>query len=242
MSIEPISILALIVSDDTRAKRFEQTFGDLLEDAAKPTLKTKLQLERFKSVGDFIKAQRERKNLNGIILDNTIANEGQEAEKRAISLLEELQIPTLKVAEKMITGDAVDRKILTGKWIQLMDQVEAFAPRGLRVYPRKLCFVKIRYMRPSRRPGEEGKQIDVESKAITYDLSLGGCFIVSMENWEEIKTVSIWIGDFAEPVECDIAWKLPWGANPWKMPGIGVEFKNISENLRKYLMGFLKEA
>jgi len=144
------------------------------------------------------------------------------------------------VSEKLVNGDAAERKILTGKWTQLMDQVKSFAPRGLRVFPRKICFVKVQYQRPGYRPGEENVQYPAESKAVTYDLSLGGCFIVSMDNWDSIDEVEIMVGDFPTPIACTIAWKLPWGASPWKMPGIGVEFKDISDQLKAYLINFLQ--
>jgi hypothetical protein len=238
------SILAVIVTDDARAAVFLKVFSELLKDASKPTLKDRLTLERFSSVGNFLKAQRERKNLNGVILDLALASQSNEVEKKAMGLLEELQIPTLRVSEKMATGDAIDRKILSGKWTQFMEQVEVFTPRGLRAHQRKLCFIKVRHERKSRRQGEEENEkfIEAESRAVTYDVSLGGCFIVSMEDWSEVDYIKVLIGDYAKPVTCKIAWRLPWGANPWKMPGIGVEFVEADEGLKNYLNGFLKDA
>lgn len=236
------SVLALIVSDEARASSFQKVFADLLDDKSKASVKDRLIIERFTAVASFLKAQKERKDLNGVILDLALASESSEIEKKALTLLNDLQIPTLRVSEKMANGDAIDRKILIGKWNQLMDQVEIFAPRGLRVHQRKLCFIKIRYQKDSTRNGEEGRRIEVVSRAITYDVSLGGCFIVSMEDWDDVNQVTVMIGDFPKPIECTIAWKLPWGANPWKMPGIGVEFNNITEELKNYLNSFLKDA
>jgi hypothetical protein len=162
-----VSVIALVVSDERRAIVFERTFSELLVDKTKATLKSKLSLERFRSVGEFLQAQRDRKNLSGTIIDSGLISDASDIEKRALMLLEELQIPTLKVSEKMVAGDAVDRKILTGKWAQLMDQVEAFAPRGLRVHSRKLCYIKIRYIRAGRVAGDVGEDVHMESKAIT---------------------------------------------------------------------------
>jgi Tfp pilus assembly protein PilZ len=236
------STIALIVSDEKRALAFEKTFFDLLEDKTKPTLKAKLNLERFKSVGEFLKAQRDRKNLAGTVVDMGLISDSSDTEKRALALLEELQIPMLKASEKMLAGDAVDRKILTGKWMQLMDQVEAFAPRGLRVHTRKLCYIKIRYVRPVSGAMAGTKPVHLESRAITYDLSKGGCFIVSMEDWAGVDTITVFVGDYPHPIDCRIAWRLPWGASNWKMPGIGVEFVSDDANLKNYLLGFLSEG
>jgi hypothetical protein len=236
------SVIALIVGDERRAIVFEKTFAELLVDKTKATLKSKLSLERFRSVGEFLQAQRDRKNLSGTVVDLGMIADASDIEKRALMLLEELQIPTLKVSEKMVAGDAVDRKILMGKWAQLMDQVEAFAPRGLRVHTRKLCYIKIRYLRPSRNPGEAAEEVHLESKAITYDLSTGGCFIVSMDDWNGIDHISVFIGDHPDAVPCRIAWRLPWGASHWKMPGIGVEFINHDEALKSYLAGFMRDS
>ncbi|MEO5666732.1 MAG: PilZ domain-containing protein [Bdellovibrionota bacterium] len=235
------SVIALIIADERRAPAFERVFKELLDTHVRTALKGKLNIERFKTVGEFLRAQRDRKNLSGTVIDAGIVSDASDIEKRAFMLLEELQIPILKVSEKMVEGDAVDRKILTGKWMQLMEQVEAFAPRGLRVHSRKLCYIKIRYLRAARRPGESG-QVQMESKAITYDLSPGGCFIVSMDDWTSIDEISIFIGDHPDAVPCRIRWKLPWGASPWKMPGIGVEFVTTDETLKTYLAAFLKEG
>jgi hypothetical protein len=242
MGSPEFSVLALVVSDERRAIVFEKIFADLLHDKTKATLKSKLSLERFRSVGEFIQAQRDRKNLSGTVIDTGLISDASDIEKRALMLLEELQIPTLKVSEKVVAGDAVDRKILTGKWAQLMDQVEAFAPRGLRVHSRKLCYIKIRYHREGGLAGEGGEEVHMESKAITYDLSHGGCFIVSMHDWIGVDHISVFIGEHPEAVPCRIAWRLPWGASHWKMPGIGVEFINNDEALKSYLAGFLRDS
>jgi Tfp pilus assembly protein PilZ len=237
-----VSVIALVVSDERRAIVFEKTFAELLLDKTKVTLKSKLSLERFRSVGEFLQAQRDRKNLSGTVIDTGLISDASDIEKRALMLLEELQIPTLKVSEKMVAGDAVDRKILTGKWAQLMDQVETFAPRGLRVHSRKLCYIKIRYVRAAHLTGEVGEDVHMESKAITYDLSNGGCFIVSMDDWTGIDHITVFIGDHPDAVPCRIAWRLPWGSSPWKMPGIGVEFINNDEALKSYLASFMRDA
>jgi|GEM_PF-3145432 len=242
MNTSDSSVIALIVGDEKRAQIFEKAFAELLDQATKPTLKTKLSFERFKSVGEFLKAQRDRKNLSGTVVDTGLISDASDLEKRALMLVDELQIPMLKVSEKMLAGDAVDRKILIGKWTQLMDQVETFAPRGLRVHSRKLCYIKIRYLRPGRRPGEESDKVHIESRAITYDLSTGGCFIVSMDDWTGIEHISVFIGEHAELVPCRIAWRLPWGSSPWKMPGIGVEFLSNDETLKNYLASFIKDS
>lgn len=235
MNPVPPSVIALIVGDEKRALVFDKAFRELLDDKTRPTLKNSLEIERFRSVAEFLRAQRDRKNLRGTVVDLGLIGEANDSEKRALALLEELQIPILKVAEKMVGGDAVDRKILTGKWAQLMDQVEAFAPRGLRVHTRKICYIKVRYALSDER-------LMIESRAITYDLSPGGCFIISMEDWSGIEDVSIYLGDHPTPVPCRIAWRLPWGTSAWKMPGIGVEFRHVDENLKNYLANFLKEA
>lgn len=234
------SVLALIVSDQERAEEFSQTFEKLLEEHGPIEAEHTLHLFRFSSIGEFIKAQKQNKNLHATIIDGEIIQNASDIEKRAFELLEELQIPTLQVSNNLIQGDAAEKKILFGKWSQLMDQVRSFAPRGLRVHPRRICFVKVRYQRPGRRDGEETVLFPTETRAVTYDLSLGGCFIVSMDNWNDVDEVEIFVGDYPTPVPCKIAWKLPWGASPWKMPGIGVEFQAVSDQLKAYLINYLE--
>ncbi len=237
-----VSVLALVVRNEVNVSKYRDVFEALLKQYGPKNSDHLITIKIFSSVSEFLKAQKENKNLHGTLVDSAIFNDATDVEKKAFELLENLKIPTMKFSQKLIDGDAAERKILNGKWLQLMEQVNIFAPRGLRVFPRKLCFVKVKYNRPGQREGESDLKIPLEVKAVTHDLSAGGCFIVSMDNWDSINEVEILVGDFPTPVTCHIAWKLPWGASPWKMPGIGVEFKNISEDLKNYLAIFLQES
>lgn len=237
------SVIALIVAEDRRADLFERNFRALLQDHTTDTLKLKHQLsiERFRSVSEFLKAQSERRNLSGTIIDLSISSDNNEAEKRALAMIEELRIPVLKVSEKFINGDAVDRKLLLGKWGQLMEQIEAFVPRGLRIHSRKLAYIKVRYHEVGK-TSEGLRPTLFESRAITFDVSSGGCFIVSTEDWSKVEHLSIFVGDYPDPIPCRIAWRLPWGSSRWKMPGIGVEFAQTDEKLKTYLHSFMKKS
>ena len=237
---ERTSVLALIVNNAERATKFRAVFDDLLANHCRLPDGHVMIIKPFSSVGDFLRDQKENKNLHGTIIDASLVSDASELEKKAFSLLEDLMIPTLKASETLVLGDAAEKKILTGKWSQLMDQIQTFAPRGLRVFPRRICFVKIKYQRPGHRDGEQNQSFPAESRAVTYDLSLGGCFIVSMDKWDNIDQIEIYVGDFPTPIVCEIVWKLPWGASPWKMPGIGVEFKETSDQLKAYLINYLQ--
>jgi hypothetical protein len=224
MSLGTTSFLALVVGEKTRAPAFVATFQDLISDRA-PNEGT-LKIELFESLQSFLKTQRNRNDLNGIVVDQKLISEASQVERKALELLEGLSFPILRIGQEMIQGGAVESKILKGKWSQMLEQIRAFAPRGLRSNPRKICFVKIRYSGPDGQPEEQ-------RRAVTYDLSRGGCFVVSMEDWGATEEIELYIGNMSKPVPCRIAWKLPWGQSHWRMPGIGVEFLEISDELKR---------
>ncbi|MBU1567430.1 MAG: PilZ domain-containing protein [Proteobacteria bacterium] len=66
-------------------------------------------------------------------------------------------------------------------------------------------------------------------RSITEDLSLGGCFIISSRRWKEGQDVWIRFKDISDPlpIRVSIHRVVKWG-KPGQIPGIGVQFKDLS--------------
>lgn len=68
------------------------------------------------------------------------------------------------------------------------------------------------------------------AKTVTIDVSRGGCFIYTIDEWE--RNIDSWLQlkelDDSTPILGEVKWRIPWGST-MKIPGIGVKFKEISE-------------
>ncbi len=60
---ERTSVLALIVSNESKALRFREVFDDLLETYGDRTDDHQMIIKPFKSVGEFLRAQKETKTF-----------------------------------------------------------------------------------------------------------------------------------------------------------------------------------
>lgn len=67
-------------------------------------------------------------------------------------------------------------------------------------------------------------------RSITKDISLGGCFIFSSRQWKAGQDIWIRFNDIADPqpIRARIKMVVKWG-KPRQIPGIGVQFKDLSE-------------
>lgn len=66
-------------------------------------------------------------------------------------------------------------------------------------------------------------------RSITIDLSLGGCFIFSSRRWKEGQHIWVRFKDVSDalPIHACINTVVQWG-KPRQIPGIGVQFKELS--------------
>ena len=74
----------------------------------------------------------------------------------------------------------------------------------------------------------------------TIDVSEDGCFVYTIEEWE--PNTDVWLKsdelDDPAPIQANIRWQAAWGS-PMQMPGIGLEFSQISETQRTALRRYI---
>ena len=68
-------------------------------------------------------------------------------------------------------------------------------------------------------------------RTITFNVSKGGCFIISCREWKLKQQVSFRIKDIEDQARItgDVRWYKPWGKSVG-IPGIGVQINDIKEN------------
>ena len=75
------------------------------------------------------------------------------------------------------------------------------------------------------------------------DISLGGCFLYTMENFDDIDFVHIRIMELENklPILCNIRWRQIWGREN-VLPGIGVKFVSIKPDQLDEIREKIKET
>lgn len=112
-------------------------------------------------------------------------------------------------------------------------QCRTFVPQKIRLETREnihlpvLVYKHINSKRPER--------------SITKDISLGGCFIFSSRHWKAGQDIWIHIKNVTDsrPICAHIKMVVKWG-KPRQIPGIGVQFKDISESQVAQLANLFK--
>lgn len=77
------------------------------------------------------------------------------------------------------------------------------------------------------------KDID---RTITVNVSEGGCFIYSIDNWEINSNVRFAFKELDDknPIIGEVMWRVLWGEK-MQIPGIGLRFENVSEGQLKQI-------
>lgn len=109
-----------------------------------------------------------------------------------------------------------------------------FAARTLRSQMRKKAHLNI--LLNSR----QDLRFEQVEKTVTMDISTGGCFIFSGENWENCSSAYLIAKELNDrtPIEGEVRWHLGWG-NQMRIPGIGILFTKITESQRKEIADFM---
>ena len=110
-----------------------------------------------------------------------------------------------------------------------------FKARAIRSSPRKPFHFNVLLSR-----AEEIDKTGVE-RTITFNVSLGGCFILSTQEWAINKLILFQILDLEDrtPITAEVRWFKPWGLSTG-IPGIGVQFKGIKDKQLKEIARICK--
>ncbi len=175
-------------------------------------------------------------SYNGVVVDLKTKMKATADEKElALDLLEQFPFAQLNLEIKTGTIKLLcyDQMMNVRTLKDFVDIVcTSFIPRAIRLHARKENNFNILLSRTSDFPENETEH------TVTIDISKGGCFIYSIGNWEINTNVQIVINEINDrsPILCEVRRVVKWG-EAMKIPGIGVQFIDISED---QLEGFCK--
>ena len=110
----------------------------------------------------------------------------------------------------------------------------AFPPRITRAAERMALHFNV-LLSTTRGGGEESPE-----KAVTLDVSSGGCFICTPGPWGLRQAVWFIATELesSAPIKGQVRWSIPWGSQ-MKVPGIGVAFMEIEDYQRAEIRRWL---
>lgn len=181
--------------------------------------------------------------FNGMVLDVLTAVRGSFRDKIDIQHLSDIY-PTLRVRWDDKTGKI--RGMVIGKTIDKDNPLEDFLDNFCRNRSARICRENPRYRLHfnallGRRETCSGDQTE---KTVTLDISRGGCFLISNQDWEGVERAWIRFLDIADPspVRVTVRRRCGWGQS-MRIPGIGVEFDDIRpEQLEEISRHFKKPS
>ena len=116
----------------------------------------------------------------------------------------------------------------------IKSRCRSFPARSLRRHKRKQIYLNVL-------ASPDGEFLAHNTfKAFTVNLSSGGIFLHTMQNFEEGKT--LWLrflelGDLV-PIAATVRWSIPWGESRC-IPGIGMKFEQLTEGQEKEIQRIL---
>jgi len=166
---------------------------------------------------------------NGLLLDIGTMVKALDAEKANIrELLDVFPAVRLKwdsgnnAVNVLYHGQGGSEQVLLKDFVE--ERCRPFPARPIRRSVRKPLYLNVVI---SIRPDFPDPQIH---RANTLDVSEGGCFVYSVNDWATGSSVWVRILEFegTEPFSGRVCWHCPWG-NPHALPGIGLEFAHLSD-------------
>ena len=166
---------------------------------------------------------------HGVMVDLKTKIRAMQNEKElAYQILNKYPVVQLRIDEE--TGEI--RTLSDGKSrhdATLEEFIEAdcrrFEARAIRSSPR------VKYHFNALLSKTEKYSEDNSERTITFNVSKGGCFIISSHEWKLKQPVSFRIKDIEDqaPISGEVRWYKPWGKSVG-IPGIGVKINSIKES------------
>lgn len=107
----------------------------------------------------------------------------------------------------------------------IRNECGAFEPRAIRASQRKKIHYNVILSR------ESGFTQNAVERTVTLDVSKGGCFVYSSDQWQLSSNTWLIIKELEDdtPIKGLVRWRIPWGER-MRIPGIGLKFEEILEN------------
>jgi hypothetical protein len=185
-----------------------------------------VQVDEISSFSEIHKLMSEN-SYNGVIVDFKTKMKATANEKKlAPDILEQFPFAQLNFEEKagvnILCYDQMNNNTLK-EFINI--KCRSFNARKIRLFARKENHFNIKLSKIS---DFTEKEID---QTVSINVSQGGCFIYSIDNWEISTNVFIVIKELYDkrPIPCEVRRHIAWGET-MQIPGIGIKFLDISEN------------
>ncbi len=227
--------IVLIVDDEERQKLYDAPLANYKN----------VSIERFKSAREFRESISPQKNYSGFIIDLRTLIKTKPGDKSFIYELMD-SFPVMHIShsldKKTIKGNIGNNSYNDKKLFDyfLNDLCPHFYPRGMRTFKRKNLYLNV-YLALS--PWASGNEL---IKANTGDISEGGCFVITTQtipkdNQRDIYVIPKGLTN-QQPIACTVKWALSWGQATRHLPGVGVEFKNLSASQREEIRALIRKT
>lgn len=204
-----------------------------------------ISIERFKSAREFRHSISQKKNYSGFIIDLRTLIKTRPGDKSFLYELME-SFPVMHIShsldKKTIKGNIGNNSYNDKKLFDyfINDLCPRFSPRGMRTFRRKNLYLNV-HLALSPDACEEDL-----IKANTSDISEGGCFVITQhslpkDNFRDIFVIPLEMVD-QRPIVCNVKWILPWGQATRHLPGVGVEFKDLSALQREEIRTLIRKS
>lgn len=173
--------------------------------------------------------------LNGIMVDMPTYIRSSDEDKRLLSELVDL-FPSLRLKCHEPTGEI--RSLPFGKNFQaagtlsdfILNCCSTFTSRNIRTCERSGIHLPTLV---SRFPTVE---VNGSFKAVTANISLGGCFLINFEIMNVSERAWLKIPGLLDPtpIQVEVCWVRPWGERH-SLPGMGVKFLQVTRDQKTEL-------
>ncbi len=180
-------------------------------------------------------------SYHGLLLDVPTSIRGGNRQSELLHRLMD-RIPTLRILwdeatqapRTMLSNQPLVRGVTLASFLN--EHCRFITPKALRIHQRDGVYFRVWL---SRQP-----EVDSESeRTCTVDISLGGCYVVSVESWEPGQ--KCWV-TFAEGVPlilpCEVMSVHPWEGSTDRPPGVGLRFADMNLRQQEALMARLALA
>ena len=226
--------IALIVSSPATEVLFRRNFPN-----------SRIEFHVFRSFAEYKLRAMNDFSFSGVVIDLQTSLLASTDEKTIAREIESAAKPSVKIGVlendndiENITASASAEAPLVGEattaqknWTQFLDRIESHpVSLNLRTHPRKDFILRAEIVHPT---------LQHPQRAFTADLSHGGCFIVTPEDWRGTKILQIDFPDLGIRIPCRVAWERDWSTLRNEFPGFGAQFISLSAEHRQLLEKFI---
>lgn len=227
--IEKPTSIALVASEDDMVMSFRRLL-------ANPSI----LIHCYDSIHQLKREHNQFLNSSGIVVDLQTEISASTEEKDYIRTLKKYQKqPFLEIAIPSSNTPMEQLQSLRGRIDAFIKSaIEFTSQNNLRIAPRVPRILKVKVgASPTMNPSESPI-----IRAVTSDLSEGGCFVVSFGSFAKERDLYLEFNDSGIVVPCRMAWDRKWEQVNNRFPGFGAQFKDLEPKAKQEINRLLEES